>query len=137
MHIDHVVLWVADPLASVAFFTDVLGLEGVRVEDYKAKRCPFPSVRLSAHSILDLMAKSTAPMVDMVSGKPGSAGHLVNHVCLAMTKAEYDTLVQRLEARGTPPQRPLENSFGAQGPAPKAFYFTDPDGNVLEARYYE
>ena len=26
----------------------------------------------------------------------------------------------------TPPHRPLE-----------AFYFTDPDGNVLEARYYE
>ena len=61
MHTDHVVLWVADPPASVAFFTEVLGLEGVRVE-----------------------------------------------------------------ARGTPPHRPLE-----------AFYFTDPDGNVLEARYYE
>ena len=30
----------------------------------------------------------------------------------------------------------LENSFGARGVAPRAFYFHDPDGNVFEARYY-
>jgi catechol 2,3-dioxygenase-like lactoylglutathione lyase family enzyme len=34
MRIDHVVLWVADPLQSVAFLTEVLGCEGVRVETF-------------------------------------------------------------------------------------------------------
>jgi glyoxylase I family protein len=31
----------------------------------------------------------------------------------------------------------MTQSFGARGFAPEAFYFADPDGNVLEARYYE
>jgi catechol-2,3-dioxygenase len=31
----------------------------------------------------------------------------------------------------------MSRSFGAQGWAPEAFYFVDPDGNVIEARHYE
>ena len=31
----------------------------------------------------------------------------------------------------------MKSSFGARGLAPHTFYFGDPDGNVLEARYYE
>ena len=31
----------------------------------------------------------------------------------------------------------LKHSYGAQGWAPQAYYFADPDGNVVEARYYE
>jgi hypothetical protein len=30
----------------------------------------------------------------------------------------------------------MERQLGARGVAPKAFYFKDLDGNVLEARYY-
>jgi hypothetical protein len=30
----------------------------------------------------------------------------------------------------------MEKSFGARGLAPETFYFPDPDGNVIEARYY-
>ena len=30
----------------------------------------------------------------------------------------------------------MEQSFGARGLATRAFYFRDPDGNVVEARYY-
>ena len=32
---------------------------------------------------------------------------------------------------------PMKQSFGARGLAPQTFYFGDPDGNVLEARYYD
>ena len=68
---------------------------------------------------------------------PGSAGNLVNHVCFAMSKSEYEALRERLRARGTDVPFTMKGSFGARGEAPEAFYFRDPDGNVLEARYYE
>ena len=31
----------------------------------------------------------------------------------------------------------MKESFGARGQAPDAFYFHDPDQNIIEARYYE
>ncbi len=136
MRIDHVVLWVEDPSRSLDFFTNVVGLEGVRAAEYREKKTMFPSVRVSEDAILDLMPRAAAPRINAMPGAEGTAGHLVNHVCLAMTQAEYERLEQRLAANGTPAAHFLENQFGARGVAPKAFYFRDPDGNVFEARYY-
>ncbi|CNL04133.1 dioxygenase [Mycobacterium tuberculosis] len=67
----------------------------------------------------------------------GKAGHPVDHVCLALSRAEYDALEARLAAAGVDIVARRENNFGAQGSAPQAIYFKDPDGNVVEARYYE
>ena len=134
--LDHVVLWVEDPLRAVEFYEKVVGLAGVRVEDFRAGRAPFPSVRISGHSIVDLMGRAAAPLIDTMTGVQGSAGHRVNHLCIAMDKAEYEALRGRLEANGIDCSAVMEQSFGARGLAPKAFYFRDPDGNVLEARYY-
>jgi len=46
-------------------------------------------------------------------------------------------LDRRLQAAGVDTSVRMSHSYGAQGYAPEAFYFADPDGNVLEARYYE
>jgi len=137
MHLDHIVLWVDDPLKSVAFYVEVLGLTAIRIDEFRAKQVLFPSVRISDDSIIDLMPRSAAPTVDAIAGAKDTSGRPLNHVCLAMSKAEFDALAGRLEARGTPPGRLMENSFGARGIAPNAFYFKDLDGNVLEARHYE
>jgi hypothetical protein len=48
-----------------------------------------------------------------------------------------DDLARRLEAYGTRTGRHMEQQYGARGIAPRAFYFKGPDGNVLEARYYD
>ncbi len=134
--LDHVVLWCDDPSKSADFYDRVIGLTPVRLEEFRAGQAPFPSVRISPHSLIDLMARVAAPVVDAMAGGAGSAGHLVNHVCLAMSKSEFEALLARLETQGIPTSAPMTQSFGAQGLAPQAVYFRDPDGNVLEARYY-
>ena len=102
----------------------------VRLEEFKAKKVMFPSMRVNDDTIIDVMPKSMAPMLNGFAAN--TAGNLINHVCIAMTEAEYDALSARVEKGG-----PLmQNSFGARGNAPRAFYFRDPDGNIFEARYY-
>lgn len=53
LSLDHVVLWVADPLRSLEFFESVVGLAPVRVAEFRAGQAPFPSVRVSDVTILD------------------------------------------------------------------------------------
>jgi glyoxylase I family protein len=111
------------------FYTGVVGLTPLRFGDFEAGEAPFPSVRVCADSIIDLMP------VEMAAG--GIGGNPVNHVCLALSKSEYDELYRRLQASGVDTSVPDSHNYGAQGFAPEAFYFADPDGNVLEARHYE
>jgi catechol 2,3-dioxygenase-like lactoylglutathione lyase family enzyme len=134
--LDHVVLWVEDPLRALDFYEKIVGLTGVRVAEFRAGQAPFPSVRIADDAIVDLMTRVAAPVVDAMAGAPGSAGHPVNHVCLAMSVEEFEALRARLEAHDVALSPMMEQSFGARGLAPRAFYFRDPDGNVLEARYY-
>ncbi|MGW7055206.1 VOC family protein [Streptomyces sp. NPDC054887] len=136
-HLDHVVLWVNDPLASVEFYERTVGLTGVRAAEYAEGKAPFPSVRVSADSLLDLVPLTMAGSMDGVLGEEGTAGHPVNHVCLAMDKEAFEALHGRLEESGATVSRFSHNSFGAHGAAPRSFYFRDPDGNVVEARHYD
>src|SRR5437773_12514555 len=113
--LDHVVLWCADPLRSVEFYERVVGLAGERVEEFPDGQAPFPSVRVSAVSLIDLMSRGAAAAVDAMVGATGTAGHPVNHVCLAMSREEFEALQQRLAEHGTPASAVSERSFGAQG----------------------
>jgi glyoxylase I family protein len=137
IRLDHVVLWVADPLRAVGFYADVLGFEGVRVEEFRAGKAPFPSVRVSADLILDLMPQTMAPIINSMPGAAGSAGNKVNHLCFSMSRSDYERVKGKLEAHGSKVGHTMKDSFGAQGFAPDAFYFPDLDGNVIEARTYE
>ncbi|BCZ22502.1 dioxygenase [Mycobacterium senriense] len=118
------------------FYTRVVGLEPVRFAEYEAGDAPFPSVRICADSIIDLMPTEDISATETLTRTEGSAGHPVNHVCLALSKAEYDALDRRLQAEGVDTGARLNRSFGARGWAPQGYYFADPDGNVVEARYY-
>lgn len=130
-------LWTRDVRASMDFYTRVLGLAPVRFDEYDDGAAPFPSVRVCGDSIIDLMPADGASGTEAMTRVEGSAGHRVNHVCLAMTKDEYHALDRRLQAEGIDTGARLNHSFGAQGWAPQGYYFPDPDGNVVEARYYE
>jgi glyoxylase I family protein len=119
------------------FYSRVVGLTPVRSGEFEAGEAPFPSVRVSEDSIIDLMPLHMADGLGSVAGAEGSAGHPVNHVCLALSKPEYDALDRRLQAEGVETSARMNHTFGARGWAPHAYYFADPDGNVVEARYYD
>lgn len=137
MRLDHLVLWAKDPRVAMDFYSRVIGLAPVRFDEFEAGKAPFPSVRVSQESIIDLMPQAMASGIGAFAKADGSAGNPVNHVCLALSKSEYEELDQRLQAEGVDTSARMVQSFGAQGFAPQAFYFADPDGNVVEARYYE
>ena len=135
--LDHVVLWVRDPVAAAGFYEKTVGMEPVRLTEFTEGTVPFPSVRLNDETIIDLMPLAMAERMKMLPGAAGSAGHPVNHVCLALPGEDFDTLRARLEESGTPVSDISRDSFGARGHATRSFYFRDPDGNVFEARHYD
>ncbi|HEY3873050.1 MAG TPA: VOC family protein [Actinocrinis sp.] len=137
MELDHVVIWVADPIAALDFYVGVVGLSPVRADEYRAGEAPFPSVRIAEGSIIDLTAHADVDSVDTMTKTPGSAGHPVNHLCIAMSREEYAALAERLEKNGVDTSSRRVETYGARALAPEAFYFSDPDGNVIEARHYD
>ncbi|MGZ3475394.1 MAG: VOC family protein [Polyangiales bacterium] len=139
MNIDHVVLWVEDGGRALDFYVKVVGLPAVREEEFRAGSAPFPSVRISDHSILDLMPAMLAPFARGMTGDTNetTAGKPMNHVCLSMERAEFDQLAARLGAADVKMHKFGERSFGARGSSQHWFYFQDLDGNVIEARHYE
>lgn len=115
--IDHVVFTVSDVERSVAWYRDVLGLEVLRLEEWREGRVPFVSVRLSPTALIDLMAGERT-------------GENVNHVALLV---EGD-LREELE-KGTIHGDGPHELFGAQGTG-EGVYIEDPDGNTIELRTY-
>ncbi|CAL9595496.1 VOC family protein [Streptomyces sp. Tu 3180] len=135
--LDHIVLWVRDPVAAAGFYERAVGLEPVRLADFSAGEAPFPSVRVNEETILDLMPLAKAERMTMLPGAAESSGHPVNHVCLSLPADGFDALRGRLQEQSVPVTDLAHDSFGARGPAKRSFYFRDPDGNILEARHYD
>ena len=135
--LDHVVLWVRDPVAAAGFYEKNLGLQPLRVTEYAAGTVSFPSVRLNEETILDLAPHTMAERMRVLPGAETSAGHPVNHVCLSLSRPRFDALRARLEEASVPVSELSHDSYGARGTARRSFYFGDPDGNIIEARHYE
>lgn len=138
MYMDHVVIWAESAKRSLDFYVNVLGLTAVRAEAFTAGAVPFPSVRINEHSLIDIMErKNLASTQEFTGSSKDAGGQPVNHVCLSMNQAEYEALIERLNGHGITLTSAGENVFGAQGDAVRSTYFNDPDGNVLEIRFYQ
>ena len=119
---DHPVLRVADVERSLAWYTDRLGLAGERVDEWRRGEAPFPSVRVDATTIIDLLA-----------GEP--TGTNVDHLCLVLAPG---TDLDALAASGdfdVVGDGPVDGLFGARGYA-RSLYVRDPDRTVVELRTY-
>ncbi|MFT5657489.1 MAG: glyoxylase I family protein [Gammaproteobacteria bacterium] len=138
MNLDHAVLWVDSAKRALKFYVEVLGLEPVRTEAFENGTAPFPSVRLNETTIFDLMERrNLLSLQEFTGGGDNTGGAPINHLCLSMNASEFHEVSGRLEARGVNLKSGGEDIFGAQGLAVRSIYFNDPDGNVLEIRYYK
>jgi catechol 2,3-dioxygenase-like lactoylglutathione lyase family enzyme len=117
--LDHIVLDVVDVERSLAWYTDVLGLEPMRVDEWRRGEVLFPSVRIDDATIIDLLPLE-------------ATGENINHFCLVISATDLDELarsggVDVVDGPGT--------RFGARGDA-TSLYVRDPDGNTVELRHY-
>lgn len=116
---DHLVLTVAAIEPALAFYCGTLGLEPVRVDRWRAGEAPFPSVRVNADTIIDL-----------VEGEP--SGSNVDHFCLVVEPLDWQSVID--SGMFTVLTGPVSR-FGARGTA-TSIYVRDPDGNTVELRWY-
>lgn len=123
--LDHIVLVARDVETTFAWYQRHLGLEAVRLEEWRAGDVPFPSLRVTPTTIIDVVGGDPGPPTGFTG-----PGHLA-HVCFVVAAEDLDAVRADpslvVEEEGT--------RFGAQGNA-SSVYVRDPDGLVVELRAY-
>ena len=116
---DHIVIISSDVERTVAWYHDELGLAVERLDQWRAGEVGFPSLRLSATSIIDVLAGERT-------------GRNVDHVALVVDDVDLDELATsgRFDVVSGP-----TGLWGARGHG-RGMYVRDPDGNVVELRTY-
>ena len=116
---DHLVLRCVDVESTLSWYIDLLGLEPVRVDEWRRGEVPFPSVRVDDDTIIDLVAGTT------------DDGRL-DHICVVVDPVDLAALAAsgEFDVVEGPDRR-----FGARGNG-TSLYVRDPDGLVVEIRHY-
>ena len=116
---DHVVLRSPDPEPLVEWYRDVLGLEVLRLEEWRRDEVPFVSLRVSPTFLIDVM-------------RGDRSGVNVDHLALTVEGVDLDELA----ASGTfdVAMGPAD-LYGARGVG-RGVYVRDPDDNLVELRCY-
>lgn len=121
---DHIILRVNDLAASVAFYAGVLGFTAAGTDG------PFTVIKVGPDCQIQL-----APW--------GTAGG--EHYAFCVTRDEFGQIFGRLKVAGIPFGPTFDsvgsnagpgNEAGARGMAP-TLYFNDPNGHLLEIRFYD
>ena len=116
---DHIVIRSPDPERLVAWYVDELGLEPLRLEEWRRGEVLFVSLRVSPTFLIDLL-------------QGDRTGVNVDHLALECVDVDLDELATsgRFEVEAGP-----ADLFGAQGMG-RGLYVRDPDGNLVELRTY-
>ena len=129
--LDHIVLNVSDIERSLRFYIEVLGLQGERVEDFRAGKVGFPSVRINDATIIDLFPLRSSAVRAAGAKNDGN----LNHFCLVVSAQDFSGIVDYLAANEVKVREGPVSRWGARGRA-TSVYFLDPDGNEVEIRSY-
>lgn len=116
---DHIVLVVDDVEATIAWYLDELGLEALRLEEWRRGEVLFPSLRVSGTTLIDVI-------------QGARTGENMNHVALVVDDVDIDELAAsgRFVVEAGP-----ADLFGARGNG-RGLYTRDPAGNLVELRSY-
>jgi len=129
--LDHIVLNVSDIDRSLQFYTEILGLRGERVDEFRAGKVGFPSVRINASTIIDLFPRKEKSRVitdEKINGN-------LNHFCLVVGANDFAGIADYLKENKIFVREGPVSRWGARGRA-TSVYFLDPDGNEIEIRCY-
>ncbi len=125
---DHIVLRTRDVEESLRFYTEVLGMQPERVEQWRAGEVRFPSARLNADTIIDFFASDNYSL-----DKDGPKNQ--DHFCMVIDYTDMDELKERFEDLGVEIQAGPGKRWGSHGDG-ISLYIYDPDNNVVELRHY-
>lgn len=116
---DHIVLVSPDPERLIAWYEAELGLEVLRLEEWRRGEVLFVSLRVSPTFLIDVFTGDRT-------------GVNLDHIALTVTDVDLDEVAAsgRFEVLMGP-----ADLWGAQGMG-RGLYIADPDGNRVELRTY-
>lgn len=121
--LDHLVLTVADLSATVAFYTQVLGMQEITFGEGR-KALLFGNQKINLHE------RGAEILPNAQHAACGTAD-----LCL-LTETPLETVLQELHEKGITPISGIVPRTGAVGRI-QSVYLRDPDGNLLEISRYE
>jgi catechol 2,3-dioxygenase-like lactoylglutathione lyase family enzyme len=130
--LDHIVLNVRDIDRSLEFYINVLGLTPERLDEFKAGKVSFPSVRINPETIIDLFPIPKGKSVQKNEEKREAN---LNHFCMVIGQEDFAGIVVYLKEKEIAVREGPVSRWGARGRA-TSVYFLDPDGNEIELRCY-
>ena len=122
---DHIVVNTSDVDEALRFYGDILGLEVLRLDQFRRGEVGFVSVRLSGETIIDLR-----PSENTLGGPVN-----VDHFCLFVEPTDMEAALEDLRSKGVEISGPVGSRWGARGNGP-SFYVKAPDGNRIELKAY-
>ncbi len=139
VEMDHIVLRVKDIDTSIRFYNQILGLPTERLEEFKAGKVGFPSVRINDDTIIDLF------QFDSMTGSSLDPRNL-DHFCIVVAPTDLAEVAAKLQTLGVkmapanafkPGELggPFTPRWGAHGNG-TSLYIYDPDETVVELRCY-
>jgi len=135
--LDHIVVNTQDVERAIHFYQDVLGLELLRLEAFRAGTVGFVSARVSPETIIDIrpVAAGEGPDGPAPTQSRQRVTPNMDHYCLVLGPTDMQQLHADLQAQGIQVEETVRPAWGAQGYG-QQFKLWDPDGNKIELRCY-